>query len=376
MAVDIRPVENKSDLNRFIKFPWKIYRGEESHYENWVPPLLVGEKELFDEKKNPFFKHAKIRNFFAYKDGKEVGRISAIIDDNFVDFHKDKAGFFGFFESIDDPEVSAALLDAAEKWVKERGMERIIGPMNPSTNHMLGTLIDSFDEPPVVQMNYNPPYYPALLDSAGYSTERNLLCYRMTKDTLELSEKIARVTELAKKRGKLKLRTINMKKFESEVELIRDLYNAAWEKNWGFVPWTREEFDTMAEELKLVARPELVLLVFAGEKLVGVSIPLPNINEILITMNGRLFPFGIFKLLAGKNKTKLLRVAILGVHPEYHNKGIDAVFAYETYKTGVELGFYGAEFSWVLEDNFALRNMLEAWGTEMYRTYRVYNKQL
>ncbi len=376
MAVEIQSVKNAKDLKQFIHFPWKIYRGVYGRYENWVPPLLVGEKELFDEKKNPFFQHALMENFLAYKDGKEVGRISAIIDDNFVQFHNDKAGFFGFFESIDDSDVALALLSTAESWVKERGMERIIGPMDPSTNHMLGTLIDSFDEPPIVQMNYNPPYYPALLDFAGYGTERNLLCYRMTKETLELSEKIERVTELAKKRGKLSIRTINMKQFNSEVELIRDLYNAAWEKNWGFVPWTREEFDAMAEELKLIARPELVFLVFAGEKLVGVSIPLPNINEILINMNGRLFPVGIFKLLAGKNKTKMMRVAILGVHPDYQNKGIDAIFTYETYKTGVELGFFGAEFSWILEDNFALRNMLEAWGTEMYRTYRVYKKQL
>lgn len=376
MAVNIKKADSKDELQRFIRFPWSLYRGKESYNPNWVPPLLIGEKELFDKVKNPFFQHAKMDNFLAYRDGKPVGRISAIVDDNYVEFHKEKAGFFGFFETFDDPETAAALLTTAEEWTKDKGMERIIGPMNPSTNHMLGILIDSFDEPPIVQMNYSQPYYPMLLESAGYGKEKDLLCYRMTKDTLELSPKIERVTELAKKRGKLTLRNINMKKFDEEVETIRELYNEGWEKNWGFVPWTRDEFDTMAEELKMIARPELVLMIFAEEKLVGVSIPIPNINEILVKMNGRLFPFGIFRLLAGKNKTKFLRVAILGVHPDYHNKGIDAIFTYETYKRGVELGFHGAEFSWILEDNHALRNMLETWGTEMYRTYRVYGKEL
>jgi len=376
MAVEIRKVETKSDLKTFIHFPWKVYRSKEQRYENWPPPLLVGEKELFDEEKHPFYLHAKMQNFLAYKDGEPVGRVSAILDDNYVEFQEKKDGFFGFFESIDDTEVAKALLQTAEAWVKEKGMDRIIGPMNPSTNHMLGILIDSFNEPPYVQMNYNPPYYSGLLDGAGYEKETDLLCYRMHKDTLELSDKIERVTELAKKRSNLTLREINMKKFDEEVAIIRELYNEGWEKNWGFVPWTREEFDAMAEELKLIARPELVLLVFSGEKLVGISIPLPNINEILVKMNGRLFPFGIFKLLLGKNKTTMLRVAILGVHPDFKNKGIDAIFTYETYKRGVALGFQSADFSWILEDNYALRNMLETWGTEMYRTYRVYKKQL
>jgi GNAT superfamily N-acetyltransferase len=376
MAVTIQKAESKDDVKQFIHFPWQIYRGKDRYNPNWVPPLLIGEKELFDREKNPFFQHAAMDNFMAFRDGKAVGRISAVVDDNYVSFHNEKAGFFGFFESENDPETALALLKTAEDWTRERGMEKIIGPMNPSTNHMLGVLIDSFDEPPIVQMNYNEPYYPELFEAAGYSKEKDLLCYRMTKDSLELSEKIARVTELAKKRGKLTIRNINMKKFGEEVDMIRDLYNQGWEKNWGFVPWTREEFDTMAEELKMIARPELVLMVFAGEKLVGISIPIPNINEILITMNGRLFPFGIFKLLAGKNKTKMMRMAIMGVHPDYHNKGIDAIFTYETYKRGVELGFQGAEFSWILEDNYALRNLLETWGTTMYRTYRVYGKKL
>lgn len=376
MSVTIRPVTTKSGLKQFIRFPWKIYRGRKSRYENWVPPLLIGEKELFDTEENPFYRHADIENFQAFRDGREVGRISAIVDWNYVEFHNEKAGFFGFFEGENDPEVARALFGEAEKWVRNKGMERIIGPMNPSTNHILGVLIDSFDEPPMVQMNYNPPYYPAFIEECGYSKERDLYCYRLLRGKVEISDKIRRVTELSKKRNNLTIRPIDMKRLDEEVEIIRELYNSAWERNWGFVPWTREEFDKMAEELKLIARPELALMVFADERLVGLSIPLPNINEVFIKMNGRLFPFGIFRLLLGKNRTRMIRVAIMGVRSEYRNKGIDAVFALETYERGKALGYEGADLSWVLEDNLGLRNMLEAWGTERYRTYRVYGKAL
>jgi GNAT superfamily N-acetyltransferase len=376
MSVTIQPVETKTGLKHFIRFPWKIYRGKKSRYENWVPPLLMGEKELFDTEENPFYRHAEIENYLAYRDGREVGRISAIVDWNYVEFHNEKAGFFGFFECEEDPETARALFEAAEKWVRDKGMERIIGPMNPSTNHILGVLIDSFDEPPMVQMNYNPPYYPDLIESCGYSTERDLYCYRLLRGKVEISDKIRRVTELSKKRNNLTIRPIDMKRLDEEVEIIRELYNSAWDRNWGFVPWTREEFDQMAEELKLIARPELVLMIFAEEELVGLSIPLPNINEILIKMNGRLFPFGVFRLLFGKNRTRMIRVAIMGVRPDYRNKGLDAVFALETYERGKALGYEGADLSWILEDNYPLRNMLEAWGTERYRTYRVYGKKL
>ena len=376
MAVEVKKVDGKKGLEEFIRFPWRIYRHRDSFYENWPPPLLMGERDTLDPEKNPFFEHARMANYLAYRNGEAVGRVSAVVDDNYVVFHNDKAGFVGFFECINDTEVAEKLFKTAEEWCAEQGMERIIGPMNPSTNHILGVLIDSFDEPPMVQMNYNPPYYPGLYEANGYGKERDLLCYRLTKDTVKISEKIERVTKLTMKRNNLTVRPINMKKFDEEVEMIRALYNSAWEKNWGFVPWTEEEFDHMAEDLKLIANPDLVLLVFSGERLIGVSIPLPNINEILLRMNGRLFPFGIFRLLFGKNRLRMLRIAIMGVHPDFHNKGIDAIFAYETYKRGEALGYYGATFSWILEDNYPLRNMLETWGTEMYRKYRVYQKKL
>jgi hypothetical protein len=214
------------------------------------------------------------------------------------------------------------------------------------------------------------------MESGGLQKEKDLLCYMMRAEWLPISDKIKRVASIAGKRNRISIRTINMKKFEEEVALILDLYNDGWNKNWGFVPWTKKEFDQMAEELKLVAIPELVLMAFIDEKLVGIAIPLPDINEILIKMNGRLLPFGIFKLLLGKKKVEMIRMAILGVRNGYHNKGIDAIFAYETYVRAYSMGMKGAEFSWILEDNYPLINLLESWGTKHYRTYRVYSKNI
>ena len=371
MPVDIVPVESKKDLKRFVLYPYRLY--EES--PTWVAPILVGEKDMFNPKKDPFHAHAECQHFLAYRDSRIVGRVSGIIDHNYVQFQEDKAGFVGFFEAENDKEVAHALFSAAEAWIRERKMVRMIGPMNPSTNHMLGVLIDSFDIPPIVQMGYNFDYYQELYESYGFKKDEDLYCYTMDT-TLKLSDKIKRVAEAVQKRGGITLRNIDMKNFKKEVEKIRDLYNQAWEKNWGFVPWTREEFDWMAADLKMIADEKIVLMAEAKGELVGVSIPIPDVNQILLKMNGRLLPFGLFRLLAGKKKIDIMRLAILGVRRDYQNKGIDAVLVYETYIRGEALGYRGAELSWVLETNSVLRNLLEKWGADHYRTYRVYAMDL
>jgi len=373
-SIQIKEISAKKDIKKFIMFPWKIYRGAKK-VENWVPPLLLDEKAIHNQEKNPFYKHAQMQRFLAYKGNEIVGRIAAIIDDNYVEFQKDSAGFFGFFEAIDDIDVARGLFESAKNWIKERKMKRMIGPMNPSTNHILGVLIDSFDRPPFVQMNYNMPYYIDLYEKSGLTKEKDLYCYIM-ETSLKLSDKILRVAELAKKRNRITIRSFNMKKFDREVKIAREIYNQAWSKNWGFVPWTEEEFDHMAEDLKLIAIPELALFAYIDDEPVGVSIPLPDINEILIKMNGRVLPTGLFKLILGKNKVKYLRIAILGVKHDYQNKGIDAIFVAETYKRGEAMGFSGGEISWVYEDNMPLRNLVENWGAKHYRTYRVYRKKV
>ncbi len=371
MPVKIVPVTDKRELKRFVLYPWQLYRDNPT----WVAPIMIGEKDMFNPKKDPFHAHAESQHFLAYREGRLVGRVSAIIDRNYIEFHEEKTGFMGFFEAEDDEETARALFNAAESWIRERKMHKIMCPMNPSTNHIMGVLIDSFDIPPTVQMGYNPPYYQRLYEASGFGKEQDLYCYLMDT-SLGLSDKITRVADLVTKRGGITVRTIDMKDYKAEVERIRDLYNSAWEKNWGFVPWTREEFDWMAADLKLIANPKTVLMAEKDGELVGVCIPLPDINQVLMKMNGRLFPFGLFRLLAGKKKIHALRLAILGVRPDFHNKGIDALLVYEVYTRGEALGYRSAELSWVLESNMVLRNMLEKWGAKHYRTYRVYGKEL
>ncbi|MBN1649015.1 MAG: hypothetical protein JW874_13350 [Spirochaetales bacterium] len=370
----IKEASTRKDINAFIKFPWIIYR-KQNKYPNWVPPLIIDKKSQLNKSKNPFFKHANMQLFLAYKDGKPAGRIAATVDKIYLDFQKKKDGFFGFFECIDDVAVAKALLEKAQHWVKSRGCTKIIGPMNPSTGSSLGLLADSYDLPPVVEMEYNPAYYLTLLEKAGYAKEKDLFCYKM--DTrLKLSEKMVRVSELVKKRLGIEVRKINFKELEKDLPVLRDIYNDAWKDNWGFAPWTEEEFEHLAADLKMIANPDLVLIVELEGKPVGFTIPLPDANEILVKMNGRLFPTGLFRLLAGLKKIKMLRVAILGIKGEYHNKGIDALLIKEIYERGEKAGFQGAELSWILEDNHALNNLLNTWGAERYRTYRVFSRNL
>ena len=373
--IQIVPVSTKKEMMQFIKFPWDVYRGEKK-YENWVPPLLIDQKDQFNKKKNPFYQHADSQFFLAYKNGKLSGRIVAIVDYNYIEYQKNESGFFGYFESFDDQSVSDALFKAAEEWVLAKGYKKILGPCFPSTGTTVGTLIDSFDIPPVIEMPYNAEYYPALIENSGYGKIKDLYCYKMLKETLKLSDKMIRISDLVKKRYDISIRSVKMKDWDFVVKVLKEIYNEAWEDNWGFVPWTDEEFDHNAKDLKLAINPELVLIAYMGDEPVGFAIPIPDLNQIFKKMNGRLFPTGLFKLLAGKKKVDMIRVAILGLKKKAHNKGLDAVMVREIYERGDRLGMKGSELSWILEDNLTLVNLLEGWGADRYRTYRLYDKNI
>lgn len=372
--VKIVPVTTKKELDLFIKFPWSVYRGK-TRYENWVPPLILGEKDLHNRDKDPVWKHAEIQHFLAYRGNELSGRIAAIVDHAYIEYQKDHCGFFGFFEAFDDQEVFDALFAAAEKWVKEKGYSSIKGPMNPTTGKTIGMLIDSFNIPPIIEMPYNADYYPPMVEKSGYGKSKDLFCYRMNKN-LKLSDKMLRVAELVKKRYNVTIRPIDMKDWDNTIELLRDMYNEAWADNWGFVPWTKEEFAYLAKDLKMIAIPELVMIVYMGDEPVGFTIPLPDFNQVFIKMNGRLFPTGLIKILTGKKKIDMIRTAILGVRKHAQNKGLDAVLVKEIYETGDRLGMKGSELSWILEDNINLTNLLVNWGAEHYRTYRIYEKKI
>jgi GNAT superfamily N-acetyltransferase len=311
----------------------------------------------------------------AYQNGKLVGRNAAIINHNHNKFHQDKTGFFGFFESIDDEEVCTALMDHTVSWLKERGCDKVLGPCNPSTNDEVGCLIEGFDSPPYIMMCHNPPYYPNLLENYGMKKAKDLYAWYLDVRKKEIPEKLFRVSEAAMKKFNLKIRNVRLKDLKNELALIREVYNNAWSRNWGFVPFTEDEITHAADDIKQIAWEEFLLLAEIDDRPVGFSITLPNINEVLINIpDGKLFPFGLFKLLRGMKKIQNVRVVILGIIKEYQHVGFGAVFYIETIKRAKAMGLNGGEMSWILEDNEPMNKAIKLIGSDLYKKYRIYEK--
>ena len=366
----VKSVASKRDLLEFIKFPWQIYKDD----PYWVPPLLVERKEFLDKSKNPFFRHADVVFYSAKRNGKMVGRIAGIVNYNHIQTHQEKTGFFGFFECVKDYEIAKALLDSVREWLKSKGMEIMRGPANFSSNEEWGFLMEGFDSPPVIMMPYNPPYYLEFMESYGMVKAKDLYAYYIDKNRLP-PERVIRMAELIKKRENVTIRTINMKDFRGEVGRIKQIYNLAWSKNWGFVPMTDEEFDHLAKNLKQVIDPHLVFIAEVNGKPAGFALALPNINQALIKLNGRLFPWGILKLLWHtkiKNKIDGARIITMGVVHEFQKRGIDTVFYVESFDVGIKRGYTWAELSWVLEDNVLMNRVLDLLGATLYKKYRLY----
>jgi GNAT superfamily N-acetyltransferase len=368
LALEVATADSKQALKEFIEFPYSLYRSDPF----WVPPLRIAVKELLDRAKHPFYANAEAEFFLARRDGRVVGRIAAILDRNHNKFHEESAGFFGFFESTNDPEVAAALLGAARKWVFGRGAVLLRGPVNPSTNYECGMLVDGFDSGPMVMMTYNPPYYSALMEKVGLRKAKDLNAYVNTAASVKL-EKIGRVADRKLAKSGVTIRAINMKDFDGEVERIWDVYNSAWKRNWGFVPMTREEFFRMGNEMKQILKPELVLVGEAGGKPVGFALPLPDVNFAIKQAGGRLFPLGLLKILYYQRLIKSLRVLAVGVVEDYRTSGAAAAFYVRLARIARKLGYSGdCEMSWILEDNVLMTRSLEVMGARHYKTYRIY----
>ncbi|MBK9333605.1 MAG: hypothetical protein IPM96_14695 [Ignavibacteria bacterium] len=373
--IEIIEVGSDAEKNKFIEFPYKFYKGN----KYWVEPLRFDVKNNLDEKKNPFYKHAKIKLWLAYKNSELCGRIAGIINDTHNKFYNDKVGFFGFFESENDINISNALFEKAAEFVKENGMDTLRGPVNPSTNDECGLLTDSFDLPPVMLMPYNPEYYLKLYDGFGLKKAKDLFAFWISKDVIKnepMMNKLNRISEMIIKKENLTIRNVNMKDFKNEVQKVREIYNNAWQENWGFVPMTVEEFNFIADNLKLAVDPDYVEFAEIDGNPIGFSLALPDINQAIKGLNGKLFPFGFIKFLLNKKKIDQLRVIIMGVKKEYHKKGIDAVFYRNVIKAGNRKGIRGAEISWVLEDNLAMKQTAEKLGAHVYKTYRIFDKAL
>jgi GNAT superfamily N-acetyltransferase len=370
-AISIRPVRSSADEKTFIKFQWVPYRGNAV----WVPPLLMDRRKLLDRRKNPFYKHAEMELWLAERDGQVVGRIAAIINQNHINEHHEKVGFFGFFECLDDQEAATALLAQAGVWLKERGMEAVRGPASPSVNDEYGLLIEGFDKPPVILMSYNPPYYQRLIEHEGYTKIKDLFAYEVRREKV-FTEKLTRVTELVKKKTGLTIRTLDMKNFDREVQLIRDLYTRGWERNWGEVPMTEEEFQYVAADLKTIVDPRIVIVAELQGKPVGFGLSLPDYNIVLKgNKRGYLIP-GLLRILLLRKRINFCRIMILGVLPEYLNSGIGGVLFYETGVRAVASGYPAGEASWILEDNVMMNRGAELMQGNLWKRYRLFQKSL
>jgi hypothetical protein len=368
--MNLTTVETKRDLTEFIKFPWQIYKND----PNWVPPLIIERKEFLDKKKNPFFQHSEVVFLLAKRNGHTMGRIAGIVNHNHITFHQENAGFFGFFECVNDCEVAKALLDSVREWLKSKGMEIMRGPANFSSNEEWGFLSEGFDSSPVIMMSYNPPYYLDFMASYGMVKAKDLYAYFIDK-SLPPPERVLKMAESIKNKENIKIRNIDMKNFKNEVKKIKQIYNSAWSKNWGFVPMTDEEFDHMAKNLKQIVDPHMVFIAEVDGKPAGFNLALPDFNQVLKRLNGRLFPFGILKLLWHtriKNKIDGVRIITMGFVPEFQKRGIDTVFYVETYNVGVNRGYTWGEMSWILEDNILMNRVLELLGARLYKKYRIY----
>ncbi len=365
--IEAVPVRDRRDLRRFIDFPYSFYRDD----PYWVPPLRMAQKELFDFEKHPFYRDAEVQLFLARRGGETAGRIAAIVNHNHNRFHNENAGFFGFFECIDDQPSADALLGAARAWLSSRGATVIRGPVNPSTNYECGLLVDGYDSSPQVMMPYNPRYYPALLERAGLRKAKDLYAYYTGTDTMSAS-KVERVARRSAAVNQVRIRPIRTKAFWEDVEAVWQVYNSAWNGNWGFVPVTRDEFLFMARDMKSILEPELVLVGEVRDQVVGFALALPDVNHALKHTNGRLFPLGLLKILYHKRTIRRVRVLILGVIEQYRTAGLAAGFYAELLRQAKRLGYEGGEMSWVLEDNVLMCRSIESFGGKRYKTYRIY----
>jgi GNAT superfamily N-acetyltransferase len=372
----VRAARERRDLKRFIDLPYRLHARDPL----WVPPLRRDVETLLSRTKNPFFEHAEAEYFLAERNGEVVGRIAAISNRLHNETHDDRVGFFGFFEAVNDQSVADALFKAAEEWCRARGHDVLRGPASFSVNDECGLLVDGFETPPALMMPHNPRYYIDLIERAGFAKAKDLWVYQGGSEEgyVPVPERLARGTELIRQRQGLTLRPLNMKDFEGEVERIKELYNKAWEKNWGFVPMTEHEIDHLAEQFKPVVIPELVPMAEKDGKLVGFGIALPDLNVVFRkNRSGRLFPVVLKLLWALKMKRiRRARILLLGLLPEFRNKGIDAVLYHWIWTKSGERGIWWGEAGWILEDNPAMNAGLEKMTFRVYKTYRLYDRRI
>ena len=370
MSIDVQPIELPQDADRFIRAWWPIYEGD----PRWVPPLIFERRQFFDPRRNPYFQHATIQCFVATRGSQIVGTIAATVD------HKQQQidegmGLFGFFEFIDDEAVARGLLDAALDWLRGQGMDRATGPFNFNSNHEFGLLIDGFDTDPCIANPHNREYYGPMYERIGLSKAMDWYAYWLDKGPVP--DRVARISERFMKRNpEVSLRRADLGRFDEEIDLFYEIYNDAWEDNWGHIHFSLDEFRFTAQGLKSVINPDLVWFAYVGDEVAGCTITLPDFNQVVKPMNGRLFPFGWWHYLTKRRRIDALRVLILGIKQKYQHLPLGAPLYIKTWEEGQKLPIRGAEASLILETNVRMRGAMEKLGGRIYKTYRVYDTSL
>ncbi|MBN2292580.1 MAG: N-acetyltransferase [Pirellulales bacterium] len=368
--IKVIPVSTKREKKDFLLLPWAIYQGD----PNWIPPLRGNQRELVGYSNHPFYEHNRAKTFLAYRDGRICGRIAAILNQGHIDRHKERRGFFGFFECMDDQQVADALFDAARAWLAKRDIYCLRGPTNPSLNHELGLLIDGFDSPPTFMMTYNHPYYEKLIENYGFKKTQDLYSYWGHIDMLPaINERLAPISAQIIERLNLNLRPLNKANFFDDVRAFLDIYNKSLGNTWGFVPLSDAEVRHTAAGLKHLMVPELALAAEVDGKMVGATFGLPDYNPRIKKINGRLFPFGFLHLLRNKKSIKKIRLISTNVLPEYQLMGVGLALLSAMVPLVVGWGLEEAEFSWVLESNSLSRGSLEKGGAILTKTHRLYD---
>jgi GNAT superfamily N-acetyltransferase len=371
MALEVRTVAGKSDLNTFIKLPYGLYRNEPL----WVPPLLFERRKFFDRERRPFFKHTEAEYFVAWRDGRAVGRITAHVDRHLNEFQQNDWGLFGFFECENDPEAASALLAAAESWLRARGRDRMVGPMDFSTNDECGVLVDGYDLLPTVLTNWHHRYYPDLLEGYGLVKAMDLYMWDLkVTGRDEVHPAIWRAAAEVESKHGIIVRQMRKRDMQAEITRFLEVYNAAWEKNWGFVPLTEEEVRDMAKDLKPILDENWAWIAEHEGEIVGAALSLPDYNEVLVKMNGRLLPFGWAKFLWLRRKIDRVRVFALGVKREWQHAGIAAKFYELHFDSAARTPQKAGETGWILETNKSMNRAMEGMGGRITRTYRVFEK--
>jgi GNAT superfamily N-acetyltransferase len=376
-SVTIRPVRNRRQLKRFVKVPFALHR----HHAQWVAPLIFERMQFLDRSRNPFFEHAEAEYFLAERDGEPVGRITAQVDEGWDSSQGGSDAMFGFFETANDPQVASALLHTAADWAGDKGRERILGPMDFTTNDEIGVLIEGFDRRPMILENWHPPYYMELIEGSGFAKAMDLLMWELQfgdlKEGVRFDPSIHAAAEKALHDEGVRIRKISMRNLTEEMWAFSEVYNEAWGSNWGFVPATDAEIEFHAKLLKQVIDPDWAYIAEKDGEAIGAALTLPDVNQALAKLNGRLLPFGWARFLLAKRRIDQLRVFALGVKHAYRHSGVAAGLYLKHLETAARPGtIEGGEMGWILETNEAMNRAMEGMGGRVVKKYRVYERAL